>query len=104
MFSEEGEWKEFGIGRDSERFTWLPFWLFTVLWAMICFFLIQTLAVFGIIRGIGSVAEKIQKTALREGGPTELKPGYYMLNAEGTTTEGVPKYIYIGSSPATGGN
>ena len=30
----------------------------------------------------------------------DLKPGYYMLNTETTTVDGVPKYIYIGAAPA----
>ena len=24
MFREDGSWKEFGVGRDPENFTWMP--------------------------------------------------------------------------------
>jgi hypothetical protein len=46
MFHEDGRWKEFGIGRNPERFTWFPFWLFTILWAVVSFFLVQLIASF----------------------------------------------------------
>ena len=29
----------------------------------------------------------------------EMKPGYYILNAEETAKKGVPKYIYLGPEP-----
>lgn len=105
MFTEDGGWKEFGIGRDPERYTWIPFWLFTVLWAMISFFIVQTLAVVGVIPGAewtsidSSSLPKKNSSRNRLPSSNDLKPGYYMLNTEGTAAEGVPKYIYIGSSP-----
>jgi hypothetical protein len=108
MFTEDGGWKEFGIGRDPERFTWIPFWLFTVLWAMLSFFTVQTLAVMGVIPGAEwtsidsssfSSATKKNTSRTRLPSSNDLKPGYYMLNTEGTAAEGVPKYIYIGSAP-----
>ena len=103
MFTEDGGWKEFGIGRDPERFTWMPFWLFTVLWAMISFFLIQTFAVLGFLPGVEWTAIEApaptKKNVSRNRTANDLKPGYYMLNTEGTAAEGVPKYIYIGSAP-----
>jgi hypothetical protein len=37
MFSKDGNWKEFGIGRSKERYTWMPFWLFAILWAIISY-------------------------------------------------------------------
>ncbi len=101
MFSADGGWKEFGIGRNPERFTWFPFWLFTIIWAIVSFFVVQILGAVGVLPGISWTA--IENTAPAKGSrnnkPTELKPGYYMLNTEGTTAEGVPKYIYIGPSP-----
>ena len=30
---DNGTWKEFGIGRNTKTHTWIPFWLFAVLWA-----------------------------------------------------------------------
>jgi len=112
MFTEDGGWKEFGIGGNPDRVTWFPFWLFTLLWAFVSFFIIQTLATMGFIPGaewttisedqpsIAPVSnKKINKKV--NNGPQELKPGYYMLNTEGTTAEGIPKYVYIGSPPDT---
>lgn len=37
MFSKDGNWKEFGIGRSKERYTWMPFWLFAILWAIVSY-------------------------------------------------------------------
>ena len=37
MFSKDGNWKEFGIGRSKERYTWMPFWLFAILWAILSY-------------------------------------------------------------------
>ena len=40
MFTEDGAWKEFGIGRNPNTHTWVPFWLFSVLWALVSYILI----------------------------------------------------------------
>ena len=40
MFMEDGAWKEFGIGRNPATHTWMPFWLFAVLWALISYILV----------------------------------------------------------------
>jgi hypothetical protein len=40
MFTEEGVWKEFGIGRNPETHTWMPFWLFAILSALISYILV----------------------------------------------------------------
>ncbi len=47
IFTERGAWKEFGIGRNPESYTWMPFWLFCIFWALISYSL-----VFVIIRKI----------------------------------------------------
>lgn len=106
MFTEDGGWKEFGIGRNPERYTWFPFWLFVLGWALISFFVIQLLATLGVLPGIEWTAieqveapEASRPKPRSSRAPPELKPGYYMLNTEGTAAEGVPKYIYIGSAP-----
>lgn len=39
MFTDDGTWKEFGIGRNPATHTWMPFWLFAVLWALISYIL-----------------------------------------------------------------
>jgi hypothetical protein len=43
MFNKDGEWKEFGLGRNQERYTWMPFWLFTILWAMLSYLIVLSL-------------------------------------------------------------
>ena len=107
MFTLDGAWKEFGIGRNPEKYTVFPFWMFAMSWAIVSFFTIQLLGTLGVLPGVewtrietgtlntGSLGPRSRKT-----GAPELKPGYYMLNTEGTAAEGVPKYIYIGSAPS----
>ncbi len=48
MFMEDGTWKEFGIGRNPATHTWMPFWLFAVLWALISYIAVVVgYAIFG---------------------------------------------------------
>ena len=124
MFTEEGTWKEFGIGQNEKTHTWFPFWLFAVLWAMVSYLLITI--VFA-IRGIGVSQEEPIKPAKRtakpileevvevepgdfeevpvikpkrsraRGIPMNLPDGYYVLNTDATDAAGgVPKYVYLG--------
>ena len=44
MFSKDGKWKEFGIGRSRERYTWMPFWLFAIIWAIISYTIVLIIA------------------------------------------------------------
>ena len=44
MFTEEGVWKEFGIGRNPDRYTWLPFWLFAIVWALLSYIIMLIIA------------------------------------------------------------
>jgi hypothetical protein len=107
MFTSDGGWKEFGVGRDSERYTVFPFWMFAISWAVLSFFTIQLLGTLGALPGVewtrietGSALPSNTSSRSRKSGPPELKPGYYMLNTEGSAAEGVPKYIYIGAAPS----
>jgi len=106
MFTPDGIWKEFGIGRSPDTHTWMPFWLFCILWALVSYLSIVLLADAGMLPGlwvshveVESPAGKIKTANSATKGP---KPGYYMLNTEGTGVEGVPKYIYLG--PAVPGS
>ena len=40
MFTDDGTWKEFGVGRNSNTHTWMPFWLFAILSALISYIVI----------------------------------------------------------------
>lgn len=101
MFREDGRWKEFGIGRDPNNFTHLPFWLFTVVWAMISY-----LAVVFIEDSLYPAPIELPTTVSNRSNRSnqlnranvvqELVPGYYMLNEAGTGRNGVPRYVYLG--------
>lgn len=97
MFTQDGVWKEFGIGRNPETHTWMPFWLFCILWALVSYILVVLLADWGLLPGLWVNHVEVEAPAPRgNSGSKGAKPGYYMLNTEGTGIEGVPKYIYLG--------
>jgi hypothetical protein len=125
MFTDGGDWKEFGIGRNPATHTWLPFWLFSVLSALVCYILVvlgfamykipgnmetPTIPNFTTQSANQSIevtevtAEDLypapslaKRTSRLRGKASELPEGYYVLNTEATEAAGgVPKYIYLG--------
>jgi hypothetical protein len=99
MFTPDGVWKEFGIGRNPETHTWMPFWLFCILWALVSYMSIVLLADAGLLPGLWVSHVEVETPAIRKNTGSKSsgpKPGYYMLNTEGSGVEGVPKYIYLG--------
>ena len=102
MFREDGSWKEFGIGRDTEYFTPFPFWLFTIVWALVSYVLVMFIEdsfyipsdSIEIKRNNATVRNVNQQRAVQE-----LAPGYYMLNEASTGRNGVPRYVYLGAAP-----
>ena len=52
MFHSDGSWKEFGIGRNPDRYTWFPFWIFAIVWAIVSYVLIVFLASLNLLPGI----------------------------------------------------
>lgn len=52
MFREDNAWKEFGIGRNPDKYTWFPFWLFAIVWAIVSYGIILILASIGLLPGI----------------------------------------------------
>lgn len=103
MFREDGTWKEFGL-HGSDQHTPFPFWLFCIVAALVSYAASQFLYA----SAGGVVADKeVQETiptplTLPKRANTiveTLKPGYYVLNREGSAAEGVPRYIYIGEAP-----
>lgn len=122
MFTASGQWKEFGIGRSREKYTWFPFWLFAVLWgivsytAVLCVYsaffrnqFIYSVQSINNTMNIPKNQNKKQNRKLKISNINSssnsinnltLKPGYYALNAQSNSE--IPKYIYIGpQSPQT---
>lgn len=105
MFATDGAWKEFGIGRNRSRYTWIPFWLFAIMWAIISYIIVFTMltnystSIYNTMPSTNTGMIQVQTTPIpdtRRRKGTELKPGYYILNQEGTIKKGVPKYVYLG--------
>ena len=99
MFREDGQWKEFGIGRDPTKFTHIPFWLFVILWSLLSYVIVMFAedALYmpsdriEFNRSSANVRNQRQANAVEE-----LLPGYYMLNEGATGRNGVPRYVYLG--------
>lgn len=96
MFRDDGTWKEFGIGRDPKEYTFLPFWMYCILSALLSY--IITLFLFR----IGGASSK---TAMNTGSATPstaklrrgatMPEGYYVLSKPAVAGQS-PTYIYIG--------
>jgi hypothetical protein len=100
MFREDGRWKEFGIGRDPKNFTYLPFWLFAIVWAVLSYVLIALFEemLFGEQTEYQPNAQRPRnnRSSNKRNSDIELTPGYYMLNETSTGRNGVPRYVYLG--------
>ena len=113
MFSADGKWKDFGIGRGKERYTWLPFWLFAIMWAIMAYMGVLVIAShteYGSNSEMPVANEIImpENVTTKSLSPTpiahstqkltshDMKKGYYILNTEETMKKGIPKYIYLG--------
>ena len=108
MFTEDGTWKEFGIGRSEAQYTWLPFWLFAIVWAILSYIIVSTVVGAGTaaVAAAAAVAAGTPMTVEVEpveqlpkpkrAASTEMKPGYYVLDVEETAKKGMPKYVYLG--------
>lgn len=111
MFTEEGIWKEFGIGRNQNTHTWLPFWLFAMVWAILSYIIVLILAGEGSLPGTATTAvpspqaqpnltmQSFELPKQRGKRSNSLIPGYYILNREASEIQGTPKYIYLGPEP-----
>ena len=111
MFSKDGKWKEFGIGRSRERYTWMPFWLFTIIWAIISYTIVLIIADRtnsmnvtnstnatneSMIDAEDNMEELLNLTKKSKSINKSIKKGYYILNTNETMKNGQPKYIYLG--------
>jgi len=101
MFKDDGRWKEFGIGRDPDHFSYIPFWLFTIIWALVSYVIVLFIedalyipsSEIEFPRNRANVRNVKQANSVQE-----LTPGYYMLNEGSTGRDGVPRYVYLGPS------
>jgi hypothetical protein len=121
MFGADGSWKEFGLGRNKEKYTWMPFWLFAIIWAIVSYIIILVIAS---NTGLGGVKNNVDilveneliepenvslksmkpnsiistniNTRKRPTSSGEMKSGYYILDTNETMKKGIPKYIYLG--------
>ena len=114
MFCKDGTWKEFGLGRNKQKYTWMPFWLFAISWSIVSYVIVLVIASNTGLGGVSNITDipvqtdalepqniskKAIKPSLEEGivnKPNSTKPGYYILNTNETIKHGVPKYIYLG--------
>ena len=121
FFTESGDWKEFGIGRNPRTYTWLPFWLFCIFWALISYSIVF------ITLKVITPESKIMESSTLVQAPEEpivsrskatrglrrsmkvppagfgnMQSGVYVLNQAASTRNGVPHYIYYGPPSTTG--
>ena len=100
MFREDGRWKEFGIGRDPKNFTYIPFWLFSIIWAILSYLIVSLLeqAFFQEYDEHVSRPRNNRSSMGKRNNSqnVELTPGYYMLNESSSGRNGVPRYVYLG--------
>lgn len=132
MMFRPGGWKEFGLGNHS-NYTVFPFWMFTLVWAILSY----TLATLGALlfasvtlRSVGPVedidikpiSQHIESTvpsmtygapapraappapALRVPPVSERLPGYYILDTASRAAENRPTYMYYGTEPPSWSN
>jgi len=115
MFSKDGAWKEFGLGRNNSQYTWMPFWLFAIMWAIISYIIVLVIASHTGMGGVTNNTEvavsneviepenissksfsKNKKLSAKKNLSQEMKHGYYILDTNETMKNGAPKYIFLG--------
>ena len=128
MFTEDGSWKEFGIGRNKNTHTWMPFWFFAILWALTSYILVTLIFTVYYPEAVSRTDEAVSRNDSKvrnyisqhpsyhsmddielprpvrhtRGKSMELPDGYYIRNTDGTEIAGgVPKYIYLGKGLPT---
>ena len=114
MFGKDGTWKEFGLGRNKQKYTWMPFWLFAISWAIMSYLLVLIIASSTGLGGVSNNTEvSVKNNSLepenismksmtpvlsdrkRPTSNNDMKPGYYILDTNETVKQG------IGSSHVT---
>jgi hypothetical protein len=117
MFGKDGTWKEFGLGRNKDKYTWMPFWLFAIMWAIISYIFVLVIASSTGLGGVSNVTDipvptesiEPENVSMKSMTPVplnnspkkrptsnDMKPGYYILDTNETMKKGIPKYIFLG--------
>ncbi len=116
FFTESGDWKEFGIGRNPRTYTWLPFWLFCIFWALISYSIVFIILNKFSSNNVSSnnisgtiIPSEVPMTSrskstrgLRRSmkvppvGFGNMQSGVYVLNQAASSRNGMPHYIYYG--------
>lgn len=101
MFTPDGNWKEFGIGKSPDKYTPFPFWLFCLVWALTAYLL--TILVVKLYpsskqesRTRNRPVEVEEEQVFANTRNSDLPKGYYVLNKKATKLSGMPKYVYLG--------
>ena len=109
-----GTWKEFGLN-STGNYTVFPFWMFTMVWAMLSYVFATVGAIFVASLALPrNVRENVTISPISYAAPPAppalppalpnissampQSPGYYILDQ---SINGVPKYIYFGTEPPT---
>jgi len=119
MFQEgAGVWKEFGLGTTGQR-TVFPFWLFTIVWALLSYVLATLFSVYIATLSLRSISSSndfllpastmassnasASSEVSRTASPSlaSKTPGYYILES---TPAGPPRYVYFGTEPPSTGS
>ena len=96
VFRDDGTWKEFGVGRNSDHYTWMPLIVLMVAGANM---LPGITAVEDVSVNTGEeLAESLSPRMKKRVFASMDQEGYYMLNTE-ATGKGAPKYVYLGPAP-----
>jgi hypothetical protein len=112
MFTPDGVWKEFGIGKNESRYTPFTFWLFCLVWALVSYIIIIMLEpLFQRQESEFPMNSRRNKRNVRfeddsdlvfedeisdQPEASALPKGYYVLNRKASKLAGVPKYVYLG--------
>lgn len=110
-----GTWKEFGLA-NTGNYTVFPFWMFTIVWAIVSYALAtlgsmffasvalksstntaSNLDLFTPVSELPEPPVKVPKVKVPKPAVERL-PGYYVLESPAI---GQPKYVYYGTEPPT---
>ena len=126
MFHPGGTWKEFSLNPDPNH-TYMPFWLFSILWALLSYLIATFLqrriigdpqettdfepieldeapapAPASLEQDMNDFAEVQAEPVSKNMGLNKTRNGYYVLNTQKYSRNQVPMYVYYGDSPPPG--